>query len=225
MTSRKLWNIVLFLLVGGLVAINFTLRGAPTGRSIDVLPDMLDSIPYDSFTSNPNFADGLTMRPLVEGTVLHGEEPLDYARTPEDAVRAGLELVNPLTPDSSVVLERGQAVYRTFCEVCHGSGGNGDGPVAGRAGYPAPPSFLPAEAKTRSMADGQIFHIITYGGQNMPSYAAEIERGDRWEAILWLRALQKKALPAADAGAAAPVAPAVAPAGDAPTPGTEGVVR
>ncbi|MFA6954945.1 MAG: cytochrome c [Thermoanaerobaculia bacterium] len=223
MTSRTRWNIVLLLLVGGLVAINLTLRGEPTGRNIEIFPDMLDSVPYDSFTSNPNFEDGLTMRPLVEGTVLHGEEPLGYAKTPEDAVRAGLELVNPLKPESAVI-ERGQAVYRTFCEVCHGSGGRGDGPIAGRAGYPAPPSFLPAEARTRSMGDGQIFHIITYGGQNMPAYAAEIEREDRWEAVLWLRELQKKAS-APNAEAAVPAGPSVASSGGVAMPRNEGVAR
>lgn len=224
MMSGTRWNIVLLLLVGGLVAINLTLRSEPTGRNVEIFPDMVDSVPYDSFTSNPNFEDGLTMRPLVEGTVLHLEEPLGYAGTPEDAVRAGLELVNQLKPEDAVIA-RGQAVYRTFCEVCHGSGGGGDGPVAGRAGYPAPPSFLPVEARTRSMGDGQIFHIITYGGQNMPSYAAEIEREDRWKAVLWLRALQKKALPAPDAGSAAPVAPAVTSGGSVAMQRNEGAAR
>jgi mono/diheme cytochrome c family protein len=140
-----------------------------------------------------------------------------------------MELVNTLQADDAI-LARGQAVYRSYCEVCHGSGGGGDGTVAGRAGYPAPPSFLPPEAKARAMPDGQIFHIITYGGVNMPSYAAEVEQEDRWKVILWMRELQNKVAedsifgPTAD-GSAAEVAeaPTTSPVAEQPAEPGEGV--
>jgi mono/diheme cytochrome c family protein len=43
--------------------------------------------------------------------------------------------------------------------------------------------------------DGQMFHILTYGQNNMPSYAAQIDRQDRWKVIAYVRTLQAAAKP------------------------------
>lgn len=189
--SRTALNLVLLIVVAGLVGVNLTLRSAPAGRNIEILPDMLESVPWDSFSENPHFSNGMTMRRLVEGTVLYEEPPFRFSKGTEEAVRAGRELANPLEPDEAT-LARGESLFMTFCEPCHGPGGMGDGPISGRAGYPAPPSFVAAEAKSRAMPDGQIFHIATFGGENMAGYAAEIEPQDRWKVVLWIRQLQAR---------------------------------
>jgi mono/diheme cytochrome c family protein len=46
------------------------------------------------------------------------------------------------------------------------------------------------------MKDGQIFHILTYGQNNMPSYAGQISRDDRWKVIAYVRSLQAQRAPA-----------------------------
>lgn len=189
--SRTAWNVALLIVVAGLVGVNLTLRSAPAGRNIEIFPDMLESVPWDSFSANPQFADGMTMRPRVEGTVLYGEPRFRFGKGAEEAVRAGSELVNPMAPDEAT-LARGEALFMTYCEVCHGPAGMGDGPISGRAGFPAPPSFVVPEAKSRAMRDGQIFHIATFGGENMVGYAAEIEPEDRWKVVLWIRQLQQR---------------------------------
>lgn len=189
--SRTAWNVALLIAVAGLVGVNLTLRSAPAGRNIEIFPDMLESVPWDSFSANPQFTDGMTMRPLVEGTVLYGEPQFRFGKGVEEAARAGSELVNPMAPDEAT-LARGEALYMTYCEVCHGPAGMGDGPISGRAGFPAPPSFVVPEAKSRAMRDGQIFHIATFGGENMVGYAAEIEPEDRWRVVLWIRQLQQR---------------------------------
>ncbi|MHB0971666.1 MAG: c-type cytochrome [Thermoanaerobaculia bacterium] len=205
MNRQIIINGVLLAGVALIIGANFTIRGNPTSRNFDVLPEMVASVPYDSFSANPNFADGMTLRPMVAGTVTYRSTPLHYGTTPEEAQRAGRELANPAKPDAAT-LARGQAIYMTYCEVCHGPAGKSDGPVAQR-GYPAPPPFVDPAAKSRAMADGQIFHIITYGQNNMPSYALQIEPADRWKAVLWVRELQRKA------GVAAPVVAASQAAG------------
>jgi hypothetical protein len=60
-----------------------------------------------------------------------------------------------------------------------------------KRGYPPPPSLLADNA--RRIKDGQIFHIITYGQNNMPSYAAQVSVEDRWRAIVFVRSLQAQA--------------------------------
>jgi hypothetical protein len=52
-----------------------------------------------------------------------------------------------------------------------------------------------------TMKDGQIFHALTYGGINMPSYAAQISREDRWKVILNIREMQRHETAAQDAAA------------------------
>jgi mono/diheme cytochrome c family protein len=52
------------------------------------------------------------------------------------------------------------------------------------------------------MKDGQLFHILTYGQNNMPSYASQLSRDDRWNVILYVRAMQSAAVPASPESAA-----------------------
>jgi mono/diheme cytochrome c family protein len=182
-------NSLLLVLVTGLLSVNWVTRSDPAKRNFEVLPDMVASVPYDSFSANPNFRNGQTLQPPVAGTVVRGMMPLHYLPTPADAQRAGRELTNPFALNDARALARGAAVYATYCEICHGAAGKGDGTVSQR-GYPTPPSLL--AQKARDLPDGQIFHILTYGQNNMPSYAAQVERDDRWKAILHVRRLQGK---------------------------------
>ncbi|MBI4446653.1 MAG: cytochrome c [Acidobacteria bacterium] len=152
------------------------------------LPDMAYSPAYQAYSENPVFADGKTLRSPVPGTVARGHLPVRYARTPEDALRAGEEMKNPLSATSRQALERGAKGYEIYCAPCHGSSGKGDGKVAQR-GFPPPPSLF--SEKALAMRDGQIFHIISYGQGNMPPYAAQMSQEDRWQVVLYLRSLQR----------------------------------
>jgi mono/diheme cytochrome c family protein len=185
---RTLVNLLLFLALVALLSLNFLLRSDPARRNVDVLPDMAASVAYDSYAPNPNFADGKTLREPVPGTVVRGLMPLRYAATAADAQRAGRELVAPVNRNA---LPRGAVVFANYCETCHGPAGKGDGRVAQR-GFPAPPSLL--APKALQLADGQMFHILTFGQGNMPSYAAQIDRSDRWAAIAYVRSLQSVAV-------------------------------
>ena len=100
--------------------------------------ELHDSIPYDSFDDNPVTPDGKTLREPVKGTIARGDKPYHYAKTIEDAERAGRELKNPL-PKTPENLAKGKQLYQTFCLVCHGPAGNGDGPVIPK--FPPPQPF------------------------------------------------------------------------------------
>lgn len=199
---RTISNAVLLILTIGLLALNWIVRSDSAVRNVEIFPNMVESVPYDSFARNPNFADGKTLREPVPGTVIRGHLPLHYAATPADAARAGLELTSP-----PAAVERGAVVYANFCETCHGPAGKGDGRVAQR-GFPAPPSLL--APKAMQLRDGQMFHVLTYGQNNMPAYAAQVSREDRWNAIAYVRTLQavpSPPLPGEGQGARPNVAP------------------
>jgi len=60
------------------------------------------------------------------------------------------------------------------------------------------------------LADGTIFHSITYGKNNMGGYASQLNSKQRWLIVQYVRALQRKAAPAATATTAVAAIPAKA---------------
>ena len=186
-------NFVLAALIALTALVNYFLQPDYSRPSWDFLPDMQYSPAYEAYSRNPSFADGRTLQEPVAGTLARGETPFHYQATPEDAARAGQELVNPINADDKASLDRGTHVYRVFCAVCHGATGAGDGPVAIR-GVPA----LPLSAgNSVEMKDGHLFHILTYGRGAMSSYAGQLTPHDRWCVIRYVRTLQASAAAAA----------------------------
>ena len=189
MPSAKL---LVFVLASGLAACGAS--GEKTQMAF--MPDMLVSVPYDAYDANPATASGQTLMLPPEGTIPVGWIPFPYGPGEEEAIRAGEELVNPVEP-SPEALARGKKVFETMCFVCHGPGGQGDGPIIGR--FPNPASLLADHA--RSYPDGRIFHVITWGQGLMPSHAVQILPEDRWRVILYVRQLQRGSAPPPEAAA------------------------
>jgi len=127
--------------------------------------------------------------------------------------QAALATADPLA-ELAASAQRGESAYRIYCQSCHGATGAGDGPVAQR-GFPPPPPL--GTGKSTQMKDGQLFHILTYGQGSMASMAAQLDRGQRWDVVNFVRSLQAKAAQTA-APEAAQVAPSSAPpSGSAPS--------
>ena len=131
-------------------------------------------------------------RPLapVDGTV-----PVTGAAATMDLTSAE-RLVNPRTRTSES-LNRGKFVYETYCLVCHGVTGRGDGPVSG----PPPGKFfgvrpLVGGAMDRR-SDGYIYGVIVNGqamGRGlMPRYGDKVRGSDRWDLVNYVRSLQARA--------------------------------
>jgi mono/diheme cytochrome c family protein len=201
--GRVVLNGCLFLAVIVSVGASWIFSSAPAKPNFEFLPQMAHSPRYNAFARNPNFADGSTLQRPEPGTIPRGSMPLHYAATPQDALRAGEELKSPLDVSNVRARERGAFVFSNFCVVCHGAGGTGNGAVAQR-GYPPPPSLLAEHAM--KMKDGQLFHVLTYGQNNMPSYASQLSRDDRWNVIVYVRTMQ-----AAATSVPAPAAPSPSP--------------
>ncbi len=192
MTGRLALNAFLLLSLIVVVAANWLATPNPGRPNLEFLPQMAHSPRFNAFAPNPNFPDDSTLQAPEAGTIPRGCAPLHYAATPQDAVRAGEELRSPVGPDNRWARERGAFVFADFCQECHGAGGAGNGPVVQR-GFPPPPSLLADHA--HGLKDGQVFHILTYGQNNMPSYASQLSRQDRWYVIAYLRTLQATAAP------------------------------
>lgn len=93
---------------------------------------------------------------------------------------------NPLSADS-LVLARGAWVFETYCAVCHGANGEGNGPVVGPGKFPLGPDLRIPTTQARS--DGYIYAIVKAGRGLMPSYR-RIPPADRWALVTYVRQLQ-----------------------------------
>jgi len=93
-------------------------------------------------------------------------------------------LVNPLGRGGG--LARGDTLYHTFCSVCHGATGAGDGLVGRKMGAP---SLLSPRAA--GFSDGYLYSMIRYGRGIMGRYGDKIYRPeDRWRVVNYVRSLQ-----------------------------------
>jgi hypothetical protein len=176
--------------------------------------DMQDQPKYKPIRPSAFFADGRTSRPVVEGTVAHGELDLDTART---TGKVGKEYAaNPL-PRTEAVFRRGRERFDIYCSPCHDRVGTGTGMIVER-GFKQPGSFH--QDRLRGVADGYFFDVMTQGFGVMPSYAAQVPLDDRWAIAAWIRVLQRSQhatladVPAAERAALDATKPA-----QAPTPG------
>ena len=169
----------------------FVSRPDPTRRNFEIFTEMAYSKAYEAFTSNPNFADGKTLQPLVAGVIPRGFRPFRYGPGPEEAIRAGEEIVSPLPLEERASETVGARLYAIYCLVCHDVRGEGRGPAVLRGMLP-PPSLHADRAL--QVKDGELFHILTRGQGNMASYAAQLSERERWLVIQHVRRLQEEGL-------------------------------
>jgi len=190
----------------------------------EYMPDMARGPAYKAFAPNRATRNGITLQRPVPGTIARGYHPFHYGKGEAEAERAGRELTDPFHP-TPPTLDKGKLLYETYCLVCHGAQGKGDGPISSK--IPPPPSYK--SERLLGFLPGRIFHVITLGSNKMPSYAAQLSPEDRWLIITYVRAVLQE-LPEAAPGSPDPVpAPPAAPsspagsepaATPAPTPAT-----
>jgi hypothetical protein len=156
----------------------------------DYFPDMFYSTAYETFSKNPNFENGMTMRVPVPGTVPRGFTPFNYSIDAESRIKAGNDLVNPILLDDEVLV-RGKEVYSAFCLGCHGISGDGDGNLYTSGLYPVKPRSLASENASK-LKDGEIYHSITLGFGSMGAHGSQIIADDRWKLVLYIRKLQEE---------------------------------
>lgn len=173
-----------FILAGAWVLSLLIFSGCgPIGqqRAYEYMPDMARDPAYKAFAPNTATRDGLTLQRPVAGTIARGYIPFHYGPGEEEAARAGRELQNPYHPTQQT-LEEGKALFETYCLVCHGEQGHGDGPIAGK--IPPPPSYV--SERVLAFPPGRIFHVITLGTGKMPSYATQLSASERWKVVAYV---------------------------------------
>ena len=151
-------------------------------RAYEYMPDMARGPAYKAFAPNPATRDGLTLQSPVAGTIPRGYQPFHYGTGEDEAARAGRDLRNPYSATPQT-LQEGRALFQTYCLVCHGKGGKGDGPIAEK--IPRPPSYT--SDRLLQFPPGRIFHVITIGAGKMRPYAVQLSASERWKVVTYVR--------------------------------------
>lgn len=169
-----------FFILAAVVSITGCSRD-PKKPTLEYIPHMMDQPSVKSQEPGPA---GIAGRVPPAGTLSQtSEAPYPYAN---DAEAAEKNLKNPLPRTKSVLLE-GKKAYGTYCMVCHGVRGEGNGSIVPR--FPPPPTLH--SEKVRNWSDGRIFHVITRGQNLMPSYATQVTTRERWAIVNYVRVLQR----------------------------------
>lgn len=89
---------------------------------------------------------------------------------------------------TAAMLQRGGTEYNTYCAVCHGRAGDGEGMIVQR-GFPKPPALYKKDLIKTSARD--FYNVITSGHGVMYGYADRVLPADRWAIVAYIRALQE----------------------------------
>lgn len=180
-------------------------RGEPSEKPpVHLNPNMDTQDKYKPQRKSTFFKDGRAMRPLVKGTVgrdvlatnVLGEQDDRFLRNDDAFWRGADEAGEPIAtipvPVTEALIARGQDRFNIYCAPCHDQGGHGQGMVArAKAGLAPVPSYH--QDYMREYSDGYLFGVITNGSKSglMGAYKHQIEAGDRWAIVAYIRALQK----------------------------------
>jgi mono/diheme cytochrome c family protein len=134
-------------------------------------------------------------RPTVPGAVpVTGAEVLQIGLDPGGRTTTADRLGNPRTRTSES-LNRGQWVYETYCLVCHGESGRGDGPISAASGGPFPGIRSLVTDTVARRSDGYIYSVLIHapsmGRGLMPIYGDKVHGTDRWDVVNYVRSLQQ----------------------------------
>lgn len=181
---------ILSVLISGAILTGCSAGGNNPGR--EYMPEMIHSIAYEAQSVNPIYASGYTNQLPVEGSIAVGKYNYPIANTAEGYEQAATQIKNPFDFSQDEISVQGKKLYITYCAVCHGEAGDGQGHLVNIEKFPAPPSYFTPDLLTKS--DGQRYHTIMYGKGMMGSYATQINHKERWLVLEYVKGLQNEFL-------------------------------
>lgn len=143
------------------------------------------------------------------GTIKRGDLYPYTLPNDSNGYKMSATVANPITSMTAAQMSEAGRLYNINCAVCHGEKGKANGPMSGKVGGIVDLTL----DQYKALNDGTIFHVMTYGKNNMGSYASQLTKEQRWQIVKYVRTLQgggtaktdstKKTIPAADSTATA----------------------
>jgi len=161
------------------------------------MPDMTYSRAYEAYAANDLKKENINYVPYpVAGTIRRGD--LFPYTLPNDSngYKMSAEVKDPLPPLDTIQLGEAQRLYNINCAICHGANLDAQGPLSSGGKIPAVANLTLAQYV--KMPEGTMFHSITYGKNNMGSYASQLSRMQRWMVVQYVKSKQVKTSSPAD---------------------------
>ena len=155
------------------------------------MPDMAYSRAFEAYAANDLKKEGINYVPYpVEGTIRRGD--LFPYTLPNDSngYKMSAEVRDPLPSLDTIQMAEAQRLFNINCAICHGSNMDAQGPLSTGGKIPAVANLTLAQYV--KMPEGTMFHSITYGKNNMGSYASQLSRMQRWMVIQYVKSKQVK---------------------------------
>jgi mono/diheme cytochrome c family protein len=153
------------------------------------MPDMAYSRAYEAYAPNNLANENVNYIPYpVEGTIRRGD--LFPYTLPNDSngYKMSAMVKDPLPPNNPTQMKEAERLFNINCAICHGAKMDAQGPLATGGKVPAVANLTLAQYI--AMPEGTMFHSITYGKNNMGSYASQLSREQRWMVVQYVKAHQ-----------------------------------
>ncbi|WP_185862186.1 c-type cytochrome [Blattabacterium cuenoti] len=170
------------------------------------MPDMYYSDAYEPY-SDPYFSYNKKIKKIeipfflkektssflpVKGTV---SRSYFYNHISDDIANKGFFFSKKITmypfhkkmEEEEIILKKGEKLYKINCSICHGNDGDGQGKLVKNEKILGIPNY-----KDRDLTIGSVYYVITYGKNNMNSYASQLNEIDRWKIAKYVMFLKKK---------------------------------
>ena len=165
------------------------------------MPDMTYSRAYEAYAPNDLKEENINYVPYpVEGTIRRGD--LFPYPLPNDSTgyKMSAEVKDPLPPLDTIQMAEAQRLFNINCAICHGAKLDAQGPLSTGGKVPAVANLTLKQYV--DMPVGTMFHSVTYGKNNMGSYASQLTRKQRWMVIQYVKSQQLKSSAPADSTSA-----------------------
>lgn len=160
------------------------------------MPDMAYSVAYETYAPSDErlgkYGATYTHQP-VAGTIARGDmAPYKLGNDSAGYISSAFVL-NPIPALDAKRFKEAERLYLINCAICHGAKLDGNGPLfkGGDGPFSAAPRNLVSDPITLSMAEGTMFHSITYGKNAMGSYASQLTTEQRWMIVHYIKEKQK----------------------------------
>ena len=160
--------------------------GSKRDPGMTYMPDMAYSRAYEAYAPNNLAKENIKYVPFpVEGTIRRGD--LFPYPLPDDTngYRLSAQIKDPLPPLDSSEMKEAARLFNINCAICHGEKMDAQGPLATGGKVPAVANLTTSTYV--KMPVGTMFHSVTYGKNNMGSYASQLTRKQRWMVIQYVK--------------------------------------
>ena len=168
------------------VLISITACNKKSRPNYQYMPNMYESVGYETYQESNAFANGVEAQLPAEGSIPRGYTPFDIDNTNEGYEVAKATLKSKLD-STQVDLAKGKELYDIYCGICHGNKGKGQGKLVKREKILGVPSYGDAG---RAITEGSIYHTIYYGKNAMGSYAGQLNEEERWQVVAYVMKLK-----------------------------------